>query len=175
MYATTTTFRRERVAPLVVLWALTGALTALGALIGAVSPGLAPGGTPHPTLRGSSHEALSIVTHNLGVLAAPLILAVTGWATSRITRTIGDAVVTATVLVSPLLVGAAIGRHGSQLLAYLPHVPIEWAALSAASGAWIAARRGETTPRALAGYGAMAIALATLAAIIETAAIPHAS
>lgn len=166
--------QRGPILPLMALWALTGALTALGVLVGALLPAIAPGGTPHPTLHGSTDEALSIFAHNLRVLAAPLILAASGWATSRITRAVGDTIVLATVLVSPLLVGAAIGRHGSQLLVYLPHVPIEWAALSAAAGAWVTVRLGHSPARrAAVPYGALAIALAALAAVIETVAIPH--
>lgn len=157
------------------LWMLTGALTALGGLLGLVAPRIAPGGVPQPTLNGTITEAASIFVHNLRVLAGPLILAAARWGHGRTTRAIGDVVVGATVLVSPLLVGATLARHGRSLLAYLPHVPVEWAALSVAAGAWIAARPERLSTRTLAAYVTTTVALAALAAVIETLSIPHAT
>lgn len=163
------------VSVVVQLWALTGALTGLGVLLGLLAPALAPAGTPRPTLHGTLGEAASIWLHNLRILAAPLILAAARWGAGRGTRLLGDAIVTATFLASPLLVGAAIGRHGTQLLAYLPHVPLEWAALSVAAAAWVAARRQRPKIPSLVAYVAAATALAGLAALIETVAIPLAT
>lgn len=156
------------------LWALTGALTGLGVPLGLLIPALAPAGTPHPTLHGTTSEAVSIFAHNMRILAAPLILAAARWGTGRTTRLLGDAIVAATVIVSPLLVGAAIGGHGLQLLTYLPHLPLEWAALSAAAGAWLSARSTRLAASSLVAYAAAAITLAAIAAVVETLAIPHA-
>jgi hypothetical protein len=155
------------------LWALTGALTGLGVLLGLLMPALAPAGTPHPTLHGTAGEATSILAHNLRILAAPLILVAARWAAGPITRLLGDAIVAAILIVNPLLVGAAIGEHGPGLLAYLPHLPLEWAALSTAAGAWLAARRARASARTLAVYAAVALLLAAAAALIETLASPH--
>lgn len=157
------------------LWALTGALTGLGVLLGVLVPSSAPGGTPHATLTGTPDEALSIFVHNMRVLAAPLILAAARWGTGRATRLLGDVLVTATLLASPLLVGAALGRHGTELVPYLPHLPLEWGALSVATAAWLAARRQRLRASSLVGYAAIATTLAIIAAILETVAIPHAS
>ncbi len=84
------------------------------------------------------------------MLAVPLILAAARWGRGAVTRTVGDAIVAATLIFSPLLVGSAIGRHGLELLAYLPHLPVEWAALSVAVAAWLTGRRGNTPISALA-------------------------
>jgi len=157
------------------LWALTGALTAAGVLLGVLVPSSAPAGIPHATLTGTPDEALSIFVHNMRVLAAPLILAAARWGTGRTTRAIGDAVVAATLLANPLLVGAALGRHGTELVPYLPHLPLEWAALSVATGAWLAARRLRLAAHTLVAYAAIATTLAIVAAVLETVAIPHAS
>jgi hypothetical protein len=170
-WATLATSHTRRVAA---LWALTGALTGVGVLLGLLIPALAPAGAPHPTLHGTAAEAADILGHNIRVLAAPLILAAARWGSGRVTRLIGDAIVLATIAVSPLLVGAAIGRDGGDLLAYLPHLPVEWAALSVAAGAWLAARRSRLATPLLAAYAGVAAALAVFAAIIETVAIPHA-
>jgi len=145
------------------LWALTGALTGLGVLLGLLIPALAPAGTPHPTLHGTASEAASIFAHNMRILAAPLILAAARWETGPTTRLLGDAIVAATMIVSPLLVGAAIGDHGLQLLAYLPQLPLEWAALSVAAGAWISARRARLEIPSLVAYAASVTTLAVIA------------
>ncbi|MGH2941629.1 MAG: hypothetical protein ACRDLN_02475 [Solirubrobacteraceae bacterium] len=136
-------------------------------------PALAPAGTPHPTLHGTAGEATSILAHNLRILAAPLILVAARWATGPITRLLGDAIVAAILIVNPLLVGAAIGEHGPALLAYLPHVPLEWAALSTTAGAWLTGRRARAPARSLVAYAVVALLLAAGAALIETLASPH--
>jgi hypothetical protein len=156
------------------LWMLTGALTILGVLLGHTWPAIAAGGTVHPTLHGTVGEASSIFAHNARVLTAPLILATAHWGRGLVTRALGDAIVAATLLVSPLLVGGALGRHGTGLLAYLPHLPLEWAALSIATSAWVTSRRGDTRARTLAAYAAAALLLATTAALVETFTTPHA-
>jgi hypothetical protein len=165
--------RRRHARLAVTLWLLTGAVTGLGVLVGVLAPSLAPGGTPHPTLHGTLSEATSILAHNARVLAAPLILAAARWGRGRATRAVGDAIVASTLLVSPLLVGSAIGRHGDSLLAYLPHLPLEWAALSVAGAAWLASRRNGASTRTLMVYAAVTLLLATTAALVETFATPH--
>jgi hypothetical protein len=47
--------------------------------------------------------------------SVPLMFAAPRWGAGGTTRLIGDAIVTATIDVSPLLVGAAISRHGTDL------------------------------------------------------------
>jgi len=157
------------------IWTLTVGLTAAGVLIGLLAPAFAPGGTPRATLHGSAAEGAGILVHNLRVLAAPVILAAAGWAECRATRLAGDAVVVLITVSSPLAVGAALGRHGPELVRFLPHVPLEWAALSIAAAAWVTATRGgRLTGRVLAAYAVAAIAAAAVAASVETLAVPHA-
>jgi hypothetical protein len=156
------------------IWALTLGLTTFGVLIGLLMPVLGPGGTPHATLHGSAGEAAGILAHNLRVLAAPVILAAAHWSEHRATRLAGDAIVAAILVSSPLVVGAAVGRHGGALLRYLPHVPFEWVALSAATGTWLTVRSGHQLRRqAFAGYVIATMAAAAIAATVETVAVPH--
>jgi len=149
-------------------------VTATGAAIALVAPGVAPAGAPHATLHGTPSEAASILLANLRVLAAPIILTAARWDGGRVTRTIGDAIVLADLVVTPFLVGAALGIHRTALVPFLPHVPIEWAALSTAVAAWLSARRSPSTSwRTIASYAAVVVVLAAASAIVETVAVPH--
>lgn len=157
-----------------VLWAVTFALTGVGVVIGVAVPVLAPGGTPHATLHGSVEEASGILVHNLRVLAAPVILVAARWSEQRVTCLLGDVIVAAIVVGSPLMVGAALGRHGTDLLRYLPHVPLEWLALSIAAATWLTARvTGRLSARVLAAYATAIVLVAAVAASVETVAVPH--
>jgi len=158
------------------IWMLTIGLTAVGVLLGRLIPALAPGGTPHATLHGTAGEGAGILLHNLRVLAAPVILAGARWAEHRATRLAGDTIVAAIVVCSPITVGAAVGRHGPELVRFLPHVPLEWAALSIAAGVWLTVRRhGRPASLALVAYAIAVLVAAMAAATVETVAVPHAA
>jgi hypothetical protein len=80
------------------------------------------------------------------------------------------------VIANPILVGLALGRHRIELPAYLPHLPLEDAALAIAAGAWLARRHpGCRVPRSLLVCALLTLAFAALAALVETYAVPHTS
>jgi hypothetical protein len=163
-----------RIALVLQVWLATLAVTGAGAIAALLAPGVAPAGAPHATLHGTPAEAASILVANLRVLAAPIVLTAARWHRGRVTRMIGDATVLADLVVTPFLVGAALGVHGRALVLFLPHVPIEWAALSTAVAAWLSARRSTSTSwRAIAAYAATVVVLTAAAAIVETVAVPH--
>lgn len=154
------------------------ALTAAAAIASAVWPELGPGRQPHPTLHGTPGEVASILATNARTLIAPMLLAAGRWHTGRATRQLGDVVVAALVISNPVMIGLALGRHPIELLEYLPHLPLEDAALAIAASAWVArrVRRGDDSPPAsTARYAAVTAAVVLLAAIVETYAVPHAS
>ena len=155
------------------------ALTAVAAAVSAVWPQLGPGRQPRPTLHGTPGEVVSIFVTNARTLIAPLLLAAGRWHTGRTTRHVGDVVVAALVISNPVMVGLALGRHSLELLEYLPHLPIEDAALAIAASAWIARRvrsAAESPPPAsVARCTAVTAAVALLAAFVETYAVPRAS
>ena len=123
-------------------------LTLLGALAAVLDPSFGPSTRPHPTLTPGLAVAVSLWQSNLRVLAAPFLLAGLRFADTRLGRTAGDVIVAAITAYSTVTVGLALGRWGGTLVPYLPHLPLEWAALSAsvARGCWFA-----STP--LAGPG----------------------
>lgn len=161
--------KSELVAALTAVWLL----TALGCFIGRLAPGLAPGGGPHPTLRGTVDDALSILATNLRLLAVPFALALLGFQHSRRARGFGDLVVGAVVTINALGVGLAIGRYGTGLLPYIPQLPVEWLALSLSASAWMTARRG-AQPRELRTTALLTLLTAVTAAAIEALLTPHA-
>jgi hypothetical protein len=150
-----------------------GALTIVAAIAGAWMPELAPSARPRPVLHGTVGEALSIFVHNMRLLVVPLMLTAGRWTTGR-TRPVGDVVLVAMVVANATTVGLALGRNRSELLPYLPHLPLEWMALSVTAGAWLSHRGQRATWRSLAPYAAAVLVLAALAAVLETFAVPHA-
>ncbi len=161
--------RTELVAALTAVWLL----TALGGLVGHLAPGVAPGGGPHLTLRGNVTDLLSILATNLRLLAAPFALALLGFQHSGRARGFGDLVVAAVVTLNALRVGLALGRYGTELIPYIPQLPIEWLALALSACAWMSARRG-AQPRELRTTALLTVLAAVSAAAIEVLLTPHA-
>lgn len=149
------------------------ALTLAGAAAAMVDPALAGRTRPHPTLTGSLGDYLSILATNLRVLAVPFILAALRFPTTRLGRTTGDLILTALTALSTLAVGIALGRWQQRLIAYLPHLPLEWAALSLSLAAWLLIRTRRATARQLFGLAAVIAGLLIAAAALETWATPR--
>jgi len=111
-----------------------------------------------------------VLATNLPALSVPLLLAATLAGQGRAWRLLGD-LVTATVMVANAgLVGAALGSWGTRLAPYLPHLPLELAALTCSSAAWWSRR---DHPRPLWRPAASVLCLAALAALLEVYATPH--
>jgi hypothetical protein len=173
--APTLTWRMAR-HPVALLGVLILALTLLAAAASALWPQLGPARRPHPTLDGTPGEVLSILVVNLRTLIAPLLLCAGRWHTHPATRPLGDLLVGALVTTNPLMVGLALGRHPSELPAYLPHLPLEDAALAVSAGAWLARRHpGCRVPRSLLACALLTLVFAAIAAAVETYAVPHTS
>ncbi len=84
----------------------------------------------------------------------------------------------ALLVVNPVTIGLALGRFPTTLLPYLPHLPLEDAALATAAAAWLSRRlpAAPGTPvRSLAGYALWTLILTVAAALTETFLVPHAS
>jgi hypothetical protein len=160
---------RELVASYAVVWLL----TAGGCLVGLLVPRLAPGGGPHPTLHGSVSDVVSILATNLRLFSIPFALAVLGFQGSRRARAFGDVLVGTVVTLNALRVGVALGRYGTELIPYIPQLPIEWLALALSTGAWIAARH-DAELQTLRTRALQTLLVAAAAAAIEALLTPHA-
>ena len=148
-------------------------LTALGALIGVLAPGLAGGTRPHPALTGTFATAAGILAENVRVLAAPFLLWLLRLPASHLGRRAGDLLVVAIVAINTLTVGIALGRWRGQLIPYVPQLPLEWAALTIGVCAWLNVRNGHARTRQMAELAAATVLLLVCAATVETFATPY--
>jgi hypothetical protein len=150
-------------------------ITLFAALAAAIDPALAGATRPHPTLRPTAGEVISILITNARVCALPVLLSLFGFQHRRLSRRLGDALTGLVLAGNAVLVGVELGRWQTRILPYLPHLPVEWLAVGAAAGIWAHAR---TTPepgehRGLVIHaGAVAVLLAA-AAVVEVLLTPH--
>jgi hypothetical protein len=149
-------------------------VTCVGVLVGAAAPGLAPGGYPHPTLRGTVGDVASIAIANARVLSAPFLLALFRFPSDRRSRQLGDLLVVVLLGGNALRVGLALGRDRGALLPYVPQLPLEWFAVALAAAAWLTLRTGARKRTGLAYVAAVLVVVAAGAAI-ETICTPHAA
>jgi hypothetical protein len=148
-----------------VLWAL----TATGALLAAAGLLELTSGAPRDALPARPGVAVNLAAHNALVALWPAGLVAVGWAAIPVARTAGDILVAGQLAGHGLLVGSAVGTH-PDLWRYLPHLPVEWLALSLPAAAWATARRNE--PPLLIPTGLLTTLLVVGAALVETYAVP---
>ena len=149
------------------------AVLGLAALAAAASTAAARGlwaGPPHPVLEGTAAELVDVLATNLPALGVPLLLAATLAGQGRAWRALGDLITAAVMVTSPLLVGAALGAWGTRLVPYLPHLPLELAALSCSCAAWWSRRNH---PRPVGRLALCVLCLAVPAAAVEVYATPR--
>ncbi|MDO8184647.1 hypothetical protein Q5424_04780 [Conexibacter sp. JD483] len=117
--------------------------------------------------------AVATLVYNVRVAIWPLVLVALGCHRDRDLRVLGNALVSGFLLVNAALVGAAGAVGGVDLLPYLIHLPVEWAALALVSTAWFhASATGPTRNQAVELVVGFLLLLAG-AAVLETWAVPH--
>jgi hypothetical protein len=114
-----------------------------------------------------------LLAHNLPAFSWPLLLGVRGDHRRRASRTRASLLLTAVVCVNVALVGAAFGVLGTRLVAFVPQLPAEWAAYSLGASTWIVQLRRPLTAAHRRACFSVLVALALIAAILETFAVPH--
>lgn len=157
------------VEPPLVVYGLLWAFSAAGALLAALGGLDLTDGRPRDALPARPGTLLELVVHNAPVVLWPLALVAVGWAAIPIVRNVGDALIAGHLAGQGLLVGFAVGEY-SGLWRYLPHLPIEWLALSIPATAWLTARKGH--PVAAARSLLLTGLLITGAALVETYGVP---
>ena len=93
---------------------------------------------PRPR-RGTLGDAIDIASTNARV-AATLLAASVAVAAAPAVRHAFDIVVAVVTAGNTAVVGAAIGAYGAEALRWLPHLPLEWAALAGALAVYLRAR-----------------------------------
>jgi hypothetical protein len=118
-------------------------------------------------------HVLALAAHNLPIAAWPLLLSVVVAHRQRLQRLCADALLAVVLIVNTAPVGAALAVYGTRLVVFIPQLPLEWAALSLGAASWLSQRNRPLTPRqGLTMLGVIA-ALVTVAAALETLAVPH--
>lgn len=117
--------------------------------------------------------ALALAGHNLSIAIWPLLLGPLEAQHSRTSRRAADALVAAALLASVVPVGAALGAYGTALLAYVPQVPLEWAAFSLGASGWMLQRRELASRRTALTLAVLVLLTVAGAAALETWCVPH--
>ncbi len=118
-------------------------------------------------------HVLTLAAHNTPIAAWPLLLGLAGAARHARARRCRDLAVLACMAANVLPVGAALGAYGSALIPYIPQLPLEWAALAAGYASWIVQRKRALTGRERLLWLAAIATLVSVAATLETVAVPH--
>jgi hypothetical protein len=118
-------------------------------------------------------RALVLAAHNIPICCWPLLLGVLGAHRSRRGRRAADALVAVWLAVNVLPVGAAIGLYGTRLAAYVPQLPLEWAAVALGTAGGMLQRHHPLTVKTGLAAFALAGLLLVCAGLLETFAVPH--
>lgn len=160
-------------AVLAITYAALLAATALAAGVSLLPNYIEPQLQLYPHRTPTIEAALETWIHNIRVAGWPLLFAAVGTYRVRGRRRLGDSLLAIFIASNTALVGAAIAVGGSRIAPYLPHLPVEWAALATATAGWLLASRRALSRRALATLAAAFVALLAIAAALETYAVPH--
>ena len=126
------------------------------------------GPAPAPTLQ----RSLWILIDNIRATGWPLLAALGAQHPSWLRRVTHGAVL-ASFAANLLPVAAALGVYRNQLVPYLPHLPLELYAITTGPAAWLLSTRRQITHRQLAQVALSMLAALTVAAVLETWAVPH--
>jgi hypothetical protein len=129
----------------------------------------------------ATSQALALLGANLRAVAIPLFCALALSASRRRPpriihlRVLLDAVLIFSSAANAGVLTIAIAGYGLVRLApWLPHLPVELAAMALALSCYLSTRRGLLRPRHIAAAAAQGAALLSVAAVLETWATPHA-
>jgi hypothetical protein len=114
-------------------------------------------------------EALRLAIHNARFAAGTLLCAIAAPRLARPARLLVDLTLTSLLTINAGLVGVALGAYGQRLAAAIVlHLPLEFAALSLAGGAYMQASKQPLETRTLALVAALCALLLSAAATLET-------
>ncbi|MDW5595924.1 hypothetical protein VSS74_16365 [Conexibacter stalactiti] len=129
--------------------------------------------TLYPHTVPSTELVVSTAAHNVRVAIWPLVAIAFGAARDKELRALGSTLIAVFLFMNATIVGAAIGIGRSALVPFLPHLPLEWAALALVATAWTLACQREPARGRLLAVTAGFLALIVAAAVLEVYAVPH--
>ena len=128
----------------------------------------------HPAAaRGGLLDVLALAAHNTPIAAWPLLLTTAGAHRGPRLRLAADTAVVACLLVNTVPVGAALGAYGPPVVAFLPQLPLEWAALAVGYASWLQQRHTPLPRRQRVTRLVVIAGLLAGAAVLETYAVPR--
>ena len=114
-------------------------------------------------------EAARIALHNARIAGGTLLCAAIIPLLKARARQAVERVLATLLAISAIAVGVTVGAYGTRAMAALiPHLPLEFAALSLTGGAYLQACQRAQRPRELAATAAATAALLIVAAVLET-------
>ena len=167
---TTTAARRPGVSADAAAITAAIAVAALGLTYGLAS-GASAALPVQPRLHGTTRELVSIATRNIAVCGALVLAAHAAILRTRWPRNVIDVFAFVVLVPTSFLVAMIAGHPGGT--AYLPHAPLELAAIALSAAWWW--RHHKTPPDWLDTRGRLCLvtALLLLAALLETFLVPH--
>lgn len=124
---------------------------------------------PRPTVA----AAAGLLLNNLRSTGWPLLLLALGLGRLVWLRRLADVAVAGALLANLIPAGVALAAYGMPLVRFLPHLPFELWAIATGPACWYLASRGRLRGAALTlAVASIPVAL-TIAAVLETWAIPH--
>ena len=128
----------------------------------------------HPAPRPTIRTAAGLLLNNVRATGWPLLAATLGAARSTpLRRRVTHAAVAVSLAVNLLPVAAAIGVYRSELVPYLPHLPLELYAITTGPTTWLLASHSALTRRQTGLITASMLLALAAAAFLETWAVPH--
>jgi len=118
-------------------------------------------------------HVLALAAHNLPICAWPLLLGALRLPEGSRWRRVADVLVIGCALANVVPVAAALGGYGLALLAFVPQLPLEWAALAVGYGSWACERKQPLAGRERLALALVLTVLLLAAAVLETYAVPH--
>lgn len=114
-------------------------------------------------------EAVGIAIHNTKFAGGTLLCAATAPLIPKWALLITDVALATVLAFNAGAVGVAFGAYGQRAIAATaPHLPLEFAGLSLAGGAYVHARRQRLSPRTIAAVAGACGVLLAIASLVET-------
>lgn len=165
--------KRAEYRALVTVYLAIWAAFAVGWVVASVLPWVATAMRAHLRLeldhyaRPSVAVVVALVTHNTTIAWWPLATIAAGLHRSCV-RAVVDVLLAGAAVANAAVVGGAFGAYGGRLIAFLPHLPLEFLGLALPITAWMVRRRPcSADPIGVPWIAALTVGVLAIAALVE--------